>query len=69
VLARVTVPNVIGLPQAAAIEQLRVVGLKADVQTLPLKSVPAGFVVTQTPNAFSTTTTNAIIALGVSAAA
>jgi beta-lactam-binding protein with PASTA domain len=41
--------------------------LRTHLEPLPLSNVPAGFVVTQTPPAFSTTTSGAIVVLGVSA--
>jgi PASTA domain len=69
VLATITVPNVVGLSQSAATSELQHAGLRSRSEPLPLSSVPAGFVVTQTPGAFSTTTSNAVVVLGVSAAA
>ena len=66
VLRDVTVPNVVGMTQTTAAETLTRAGLRSHVQTLPLTNVPAGFVVTQTPMAFSTTTSGAIVSLGVS---
>jgi hypothetical protein len=69
VLATITVPNVVGLSQSAATSELQHAGLRSRIEPLPLSSVPAGFVVTETPGAFSTTTSNAIVVLGVSAAA
>jgi hypothetical protein len=65
-LRQVTVPKVVGLTQAAAIAALEGNGLRSHVQMLPLSNVPPGFVVTQSPDAFSTTTSGAIVALGVS---
>jgi hypothetical protein len=69
VLRQVTVPKVVGLSQEAAIAALQGSGLRSHVQMLPLANVPPGFVVTQSPGAFETTTSGAIIALGVSGAA
>lgn len=69
VLREVSVPNVVGMAQAAAIEALQRAGLRSHIEPLPLASVPAGFVVTQTPIALSTTTSGAIVQIGVSAGA
>jgi hypothetical protein len=69
VLATITVPNVVGLSQSAATLELQHAGLRSRIEPLPLSSVPAGFVVTQTPGAFTTTTSNSVVILGVSAAA
>lgn len=69
ILATITVPNVVGLSQSAATSELQHAGLRSRVEPLPLSSVPAGFVVTETPGAFSTTTSNAVVVLGVSAGA
>lgn len=66
VFTSVTVPNVVGAQQADAIKQLKRVGLDAKIELLPLSSAPPGFVVTQAPVALSTTTTHAIVTLGVS---
>jgi cytoskeletal protein RodZ len=68
-LRPVTVPNVVGLEQTAAIAALQRAGLRSRVQSLALGNVPAGFVVTQTPIAYSTTTSGSIVLLGVSAGA
>jgi hypothetical protein len=68
-LRPVTVPNVVGLEQTAAIAALQRAGLRSRVQSLALGNVPAGFVVTQTPMAYSTTTSGSIVLLGVSAGA
>jgi hypothetical protein len=68
-LRQVTVPNVVGLAQTTAIAALQRAGLRSRVQSLALGNVPAGFVVTQTPIAYSTTTSGAIVVLGVSAGA
>jgi hypothetical protein len=68
-LRQVTVPSVVGLAQTAAIAALQRAGLRSRVQSLALGNVPAGFVVTQTPIAYSTTTSGAIVVLGVSAGA
>jgi len=68
VLRQVTVPNVVGQAQADAIATLERAGLRARVQPLSLPNkVPAGFVVTQSPLAFSTTTSGAMVLLGISA--
>ena len=67
-VSNVTVPSVVGLGQKAAIAELQALGLRVRVQTLPLRNVPAGFVVTQTPTAFATAAPNAVVILGVSAA-
>ena len=67
-LATVTVPNVIGQAQATAISNLRRAGLKAQIENLPLGNVPAGFVVTQTPVAASSTTSGSVVVLGVRSA-
>jgi PASTA domain len=69
VFTTVTVPNVIGLSQSNAVTQLQRAGLRTQVRPLPLKSVPPGFVVEQTPIAFSTTSSGAVVVLGVSSAA
>jgi cytochrome bd-type quinol oxidase subunit 1 len=69
VFTTVTVPNVTGLSQSDAVTQLQRAGLRTQVRPLPLKSVPAGFVVEQNPIAFSTTTSGAVVVLGVSSAA
>ena len=69
VLKTLTVPNVVGLSQSAATLELQHAGLRSRIEPLPLSSVPAGFVVTQTPGAFTTTTSNSVVILGVSAAA
>jgi hypothetical protein len=66
-LRPVTVPNVVGLEQTAAIAALQRAGLRSHVQSLALGNVPAGFVVTQTPIAYSTTTSGSMVLLGVSA--
>jgi hypothetical protein len=68
-LATIAVPNVVGLSQSAATLELQQAGLRSRIEPLPLSSVPAGFVVTQTPGAFTTTTSNSVVILGVSAAA
>lgn len=68
VLREVNVPKVVGLTRDAAIAALQSAGLRSHVQTLPLTNVPPGFVVTQSPMAFSTTSSGAIVSLGVSAA-
>ena len=67
-VSNVTVPNVVGLSQTAATQALQAVGLRVHVQSLPLSNVPAGFVVTQTPIAFSTTAPNAVVIIGASVA-
>jgi hypothetical protein len=69
VLTNVTVPNVIGLSQTNAILQMQRAGLRTQVRPLPLNSVPAGFVVEQTPMAFSTTSSGGVVVLGVSSTA
>jgi hypothetical protein len=66
VLREVNVPKVIGLTRAAAIAALQSAGLRSHVQMLPLPNVPPGFVVTQSPEAFSTTSSGAVVSLGVS---
>jgi hypothetical protein len=68
-VANVTVPTVVGLSQKDATAELQALGLRVLVQTLPLRNVPPGFVVTQTPIAFSTTTRNTVVIIGVSVAA
>ena len=65
-LTTVTVPNVIGVSQATAIDRLHQAGLDAKVQLLPLTSVPAGYVVTQSPVAFATATSHSTVEIGVS---
>ena len=66
-LSTVIVPNLVGLSQSAAVADLQNAGLKSKVESLPLSNgTPPGFVVTQTPVALSTTTTGAIVMLGVS---
>jgi hypothetical protein len=69
VLRQVTVPNVVGQPQTNAIATLERAGLRTRVQTLALPNVPAGFVVTQSPIAYSTTTSGSMVLLGVSTGA
>lgn len=69
VFTTVTVPNVTGLSQSDAVTQLQRAGLRTQVRPLALRSVPAGFVVEQSPIAFSTTTSGAVVVLGVSSAA
>jgi hypothetical protein len=69
VLKTLTVPNVVGLSQSAATLELQRAGLRSRIEPLPLSSVVAGFVVTQTPGAFTTATSNSVVILGVSAAA
>ena len=69
VLTSITVPNVIGLSQSNAISQLERVGLRSQVRRLPLSNVVPGFVVQQTPMAFSTTSSGSVVVLGVSSAA
>jgi eukaryotic-like serine/threonine-protein kinase len=68
VFSTVIVPNLVGLSQSAAVAELQNAGLKSKIESLPLSNVPAGFVVTQTPGALSTTTTGAVVMLGVSGA-
>jgi hypothetical protein len=65
----VTVPKVIGLTQTDAIAALDRAGLRARVQPFAVGNVPAGFVVTETPMAFSTATSGSIVLLGVSTGA
>jgi hypothetical protein len=65
--ALVSVPNVVGLTQANATAQMQSAGLRVSVQTLPSRSIPSGYVVSQTPNALSSTTANAVVILTVSA--
>jgi hypothetical protein len=69
VLTNVTVPNVIGLSQSNAIARLQSAGLRTQVRPLPLGNVLPGFVVEQTPMAFSTTSSGAVVVLGVSSTA
>ena len=67
VLSTVIVPNLVGLSQTAAVAELQNRGLKSKVESLPLSNgTPPGFVITQTPVALSTTTTGAVVMLGVS---
>ena len=66
VLTTVSVPNVVGLSQSNAILQLQRAGLRTQVRQLPLGNVLPGFVVEQTPMAFSTTSSGAVVVLGVS---
>jgi len=66
VLTTVSVPNVVGLSQSNATMQLQRVGLRTQVRPLPLGNVLPGFVVEQTPMAFSTTSSGAVVVLGVS---
>jgi PASTA domain len=69
VFSTVIVPNLVGLSQSAAVAELQNRGLKSKVESLPLSNgTPTGFVVTQTPVALSTTTTGAVVMLGVSGA-
>ena len=68
-LTTVTVPNVIGLSQSNATLQLQRAGLRTQVRQLPLGNVLPGFVVEQTPMAFSTTSSGAVVVLGVSSTA
>jgi PASTA domain len=69
VLTTVTVPNVVGLSQSNATMQLQRAGLRTQVRPLPLGNVVPGFVVEQTPMAFSTTSSGAVVVLGVSTTA
>ena len=69
VLTTVTVPNVVGLSQSNATMQLQRAGLRTQVRPLPLGNVVPGFVVEQTPIAFSTTSSGAAVVLGVSTTA
>ncbi len=67
VLSTVIVPRLVGLSQTAAVAELQNAGLKSKIESLPLSNgTPPGFVVTQTPVAFSTTTSGASVVLGVS---
>jgi hypothetical protein len=69
VLTTVTVPNVIGLSQSNAISQLQRAGLRTQVRPLPLGNILPGFVVEQTPMAFSSASSGAVVVLGVSSTA
>jgi hypothetical protein len=64
----VSVPNVVGLARVAALAALQDAGFAARVDTLPLPSVPAGFVVSQSPLPAAEIRKGATVALVVSAA-
>jgi hypothetical protein len=65
----VRVPNVLRLPEASALTILSHAGLTANVDTISLANVPAGFVMSQSPLPETTASAGTTVNLQVSARA